>query len=284
MSQKHAFITGVSSGIGLETFLLLAKRGFFVIGSVRDQQKKEQILIRAQNENILHMVEVVILDITDHKQVTYIVDQVIKKYQKIDVLINNAGYCLGGFTEEVSMDEWQAQFDTNVFGTISVTKALLPLFRIQGHGRVIILSSFIGRIGLPSMAPYASSKFALKGFADSLRLELLYTGIEVTVVEPGSYQTKIWDKGLESLQETDNTLYKHERKAIGRLADKEFNHGKSPRIVAKSLLTICEKKRVKKQYVIGLRMKGLLWLFQMVPSFLIEAYLRSAYKKEDKLS
>lgn len=282
MNQQHVFITGVSSGIGLETFLLLGKNGFFVIGSVRNQQKKEQILLRAQEENMLHMVEIVILDITDHEQVKKIADKVIEKHEKIDILINNAGYCLGGFTEEVSMDEWQAQFDTNVFGTIAVTKEFLPYFRRQGYGRIVVLSSIIGRIGLPSMAPYASSKFALKGFSDSLRLELLHTKIDVTVVEPGAFQTKIWDKGLENLRESDNDLYERERKAIGLLAEKAFNSGKSPRVVAEYLLTICKENRVKKQYVIGWQMKGLLLLFHLLPNVLIEAFLKSVYKREDQ--
>lgn len=277
--NQNVFITGVSSGIGLETFLLLAKSNFFVIGSVRDQQKKERILRRAREENISHMVDVVIMDITEREQVINIVDKVVKKYEKIDVLINNAGYCLGGFTEEVSLEEWQAQFDTNVFGTIGVTKALLPHFRRQGNGRIIVLSSIIGRIGLPSMGPYASSKFALKGFADSLRLELLHTGIDVTVVEPGAYQTKIWDKGLESLREDGNELYKRERKAIGLLAEKTFHSSKSPHVVAESLLTICKKKHIKKQYVIGWQMKGLLLLFRLLPNVLIESYLKTTYQR-----
>lgn len=280
MRNKHVFITGVSSGIGLETLLLLAKHGFFVIGTVRDEQKREQVLLHAQAENVLHMIDLVILDITEHEQVTSIVEQVIKKHQKIDVLINNAGYCLGGFTEEVSIDEWKAQFDTNVFGTISVTQALLPYFRKQRYGRMIILSSIIGRIGMPSMGPYASSKFALKGFADSLRLELLQTGIDVTVVEPGSFQTKIWDKGLESLQRNESSLYGSERKAIAKLADKAFNQGKSPQVVAQYLLALCEKKHLRKQYVVGAQMKVLLLLFQIIPSTWIELYLKHVYKKE----
>lgn len=282
MNQCNVFITGVSSGIGLETFLLLAKSNCFVIGSVRDQPKKEQIVQRAREEHISHMVDVIIMDITEHEQVINTVDQVVEKYGKIDILINNAGYCLGGFTEEVSLEEWQAQFDTNVFGTIGVTKAFLPHFRKQENGRIIVLSSIIGRIGLPSMAPYASSKFALKGFADSLRLELLHTGIDVTVVEPGAYQTKIWDKGLESLREDGNELYKRERKAIGLLAEKAFQSGKRPHVVAEALLAICQKKYIKKQYVIGWKMKGLLLLFRVLPSVLIESYLKTAYKRNDQ--
>lgn len=279
MRNKHVFITGVSSGIGLETLLLLAKRGYFVIGTVRDEQKREQVLLQAQDEDVFHLIDLVIMDITDHEQVKVIGKQVIEKYKKIDFLINNAGYCLGGFTEEISIDEWKAQFDTNVFGTISVTQAFLPYLRKQGFGRIIIVSSIIGRIGIPSMAPYASSKFALKGFADSLRLELLRTGIDVTVVEPGSFQTKIWDKGLESLQKTESALYKHERKAIGTLADKAFSQSKSPKVVAEYLIKICEKKSLRKQYVVGAQMKVLLLLFQIIPNTWIESYLKYAYEK-----
>lgn len=279
MRNKHVFITGVSSGIGLETLLLLAKRGYFVIGTVRDEQKREQVLLQAQDEDVFHLIDLVIMDITDHEQVKVISKQVIEKYKKIDFLINNAGYCLGGFTEEISIDEWKAQFDTNVFGTISVTQAFLPYLRKQGFGRIIIVSSIIGRIGIPSMAPYASSKFALKGFADSLRLELLRTGIDVTVVEPGSFQTKIWDKGLESLQKTESALYKHERKAIGTLADKAFSQSKSPKVVAEYLIKICEKKSLRKQYVVGAQMKVLLLLFQIIPNTWIESYLKYAYEK-----
>lgn len=282
MNKKHVFITGVSSGIGLQTLIQLAKNDFFVIGSVRNEQKRKQVLHRADKEGILHMVDLFILDIAYHEQIVHVVDEVLEKHQKIDVLINNAGYCLGGFTEEITLQQWKAQFDTNVFGTIAVTKAFLPYFHKERSGRIIILSSIIGRIGLPSMAPYASSKFALKGFSDSLRLELLQTGIDVTTVEPGSYQTKIWDKGLENLQENTHLLYKSERKAIHTLAEKELSQGKKPQIVAKVLLQLCQKESIKKQYVVGIRMKCLLFLYQIMPYTLIEHFLKYTYQKEEK--
>lgn len=282
MNKRTVFITGVSSGIGLESLLLLAKQNFFVIGTVRDNEKKAALMQIVEEHGLGNCVDLFCLDITNETQVGEVVSEVIKKYQRIDILINNAGYCLGGFAEEVSMSEWRKQFDTNVFGTIAVTKSFLPHMREHRSGRIIVVSSIIGRIGIPSMSPYASSKFALKGFVDSLRLELLRSGVEVTAVEPGSYKTKIWDKGLEGIQDDLESSYSAERTAISKLANQEFRHGGNPKEVATCLLSLCQKKRVRKQYIAGFKMKVFVALFQFLPSSLLETYLKKQYAKGER--
>lgn len=280
--KKQVFITGVSSGIGLQTMMLLAKSDFFVIGSVRDQKKKEQTMKKIREAGITEHIDLVCFDVTNHEDVFMTMKQVIEKHHRIDILINNAGYCLGGFTEEITLEEWVAQFETNVFGAIAVTKSLLPHFRFNQSGRIIMISSVIGRVGLPSMAAYASSKFALKGFTDSLRLELLHTGIDVCAMELGAFQTKIWDKGLENLQKGRNKQYQKERQAINRVANKELANGKSPEEVAQTILNVCQKRRIKKQYVIGIRMKLFLFFLRITPNRWMEYYVRRAYKKEGR--
>jgi NAD(P)-dependent dehydrogenase (short-subunit alcohol dehydrogenase family) len=111
---------------------------------------------------------------------------------RIDVLINNAGFGIGGFFEDLSDDDWRAQFDTNFFGVLNVTREVLPVMRAQGKGRIINISSVSAFSGSPSLGAYASSKWALEGFSESLYMELLPFNISVVLVEPGSYRTRIF--------------------------------------------------------------------------------------------
>ena len=127
-------------------------------------------------------------------------------FGKVDVLINNAGYAGAGFVEEVSMEEYRKQFETNVFGVLAVTKAFLPLMRKQGQGCIINISSISGKVAFPGLSPYIASKHAIEGWSESLRLEMQPFGVKVVLIEPGSYKTNIWSTGkqvaVESLQVT----------------------------------------------------------------------------------
>ena len=186
-NQKVALVTGSSSGIGLESALLLARNGYITYATMRSPEKDTSIKAAAQNESL--PIRVVQLDVTDENSVKNAVDQVISEAGRIDVLVNNAGYSLGGALEDLSMEEIKPQFETNLFGLIRVTQAVLPIMRKQRSGRILNISSGSGIFGFPGLSVYVSTKFAVEGLSESMAYELEPFGIKVILVEPGFVKT-----------------------------------------------------------------------------------------------
>lgn len=190
MTKKTAIVTGSSSGFGLLCAVELALKGFTVIATMREVNKSKPLLERAKEQKVDNLIHVHPLDVTSTESInlfkTLLVD-----YPSVDVLVNNAGFALGGFSEELSIENYRLQFETNFFGLIAVTQAVLPLMRAKKHGRIINMSSISGRIGFPGLSAYVASKHALEGYSESLRLELKPFGIDVSLIEPGSFQTNI---------------------------------------------------------------------------------------------
>lgn len=167
--EKVAVVTGSSSGIGLETSLLLAKNGFRTFATVRNLDKANAIRnISDKGELPIQVIE---LDVSSDKSVNTAIDKINDESKRIDVLVNNAGYSLIGALEDLSMDEIKAQFETNLFGTIRVMKAVLPIMRKQKVGTIVNVSSMAGRVGFPLFPVYSGTKFALEGVSESIRLE-----------------------------------------------------------------------------------------------------------------
>src|SRR5919112_2587895 len=189
--EKIAVITGCSSGIGFETSLLLARKGFYTFATMRNLNKSQKINDIAKKENI--PLKVVPLDVTDEKSVKDAIRQIKDESTKIDVLVNNAGYGVMGAVEDLSLDEFRSQFETNFFGVIRVTKEVIPIMRNQGSGNIINVSSVGGKIGLPLNSAYISSKFALEGLSESMRYELEQFGIDVILIEPGVVKTNFFE-------------------------------------------------------------------------------------------
>lgn len=189
--EKVAVVTGSSSGIGFETSLLLARRGFYTFATMRNLNKSQKIKDIAKNENI--SLKVLQLDVTDDKSVKDAFRQINDESSRIDVLVNNAGYGAIGAVEEMSLDEFKSQFETNFFGVIRVTKEVIPIMRNQGNGNIINVSSVGGKIGIPLNSAYISSKFALEGLSESMRYELAQFGIDVILIEPGVVKTNFFE-------------------------------------------------------------------------------------------
>ena len=145
--MKVAIVTGSSSGIGFETSSLLARNGFFTYATMRNLDKSKKIIELKQKEKL--PLEVLKLDVTDDKSVKQAIGKVANEQETIDVLVNNAGYGLVGPLEELSIQEFKEQFETNVFGVIRVTKSVLPIMRKRRHGTIVNISSIAGRIGFP---------------------------------------------------------------------------------------------------------------------------------------
>src|SRR5919205_421417 len=184
---KVAVVTGSSSGIGFETSLLLAKNGVFTYATMRNLDRANKIIELKQKEKL--PLEVLKLDVTDDKSVNDAIGKIENEQETIDILVNNAGYALVGPLEELSIQEFKEQFETNVFGVIRVTQAVLPIMRKQRHGTIVNISSIAGRIGFPLTSAYVSSKFALEGLSESMAYEIDQFGITVILIEPGVIKT-----------------------------------------------------------------------------------------------
>jgi NAD(P)-dependent dehydrogenase (short-subunit alcohol dehydrogenase family) len=185
--HKVIIVTGSSSGIGLESALLLARNGYITYATMRSPEKDTTIKTAVQKEGL--PITVVQLDVTDDNSVKNAVDHIISEAGRIDVLVNNAGYSLGGALEDLSMEEIKSQYETNLFGLIRVSQAVLPTMRKQRSGRILNISSGAGIFGFPGLSAYVSTKFAVEGLSESIAYELEPFGIIVILIEPGFIKT-----------------------------------------------------------------------------------------------
>jgi NAD(P)-dependent dehydrogenase (short-subunit alcohol dehydrogenase family) len=206
MSQKKvAVVTGSSSGMGYETSLILARNGFHTYATMRklEGEGSKQIIDIAKNENL--PLQVIQLDVNDDKSVTDAINRIAKEKDRIDVVINNAGYDLMGALEETSMEEIKAQFETNFFGAVRVMQAVIPTMRKQGAGIIVNITSLGGRISFPLNSPYHATKFALEGLSESIKYELEPFGIKIIVIEPGGVDSNFL-KNLKMAAKTSDPL------------------------------------------------------------------------------
>ncbi len=185
--EKVAVVTGASSGIGFETALALAKEGYYTYATMRDTKKSDKIKELGQKDNL--KIDVLELDVDDEGSVKTAMKKILDEKQRVDVIVNNAGWGLWGCVEDVSVDEFKAQFETNFFSIIRLIQEVGPTMRKQGSGKIVNISSVAGRIGFPASPAYISSKFALEGLSESLRLEMSPFGIDVIIIEPGVIKT-----------------------------------------------------------------------------------------------
>ncbi|MCL7747985.1 oxidoreductase [Halalkalibacter alkaliphilus] len=280
--RRTAIITGASSGFGLLTTLELAKRGFRVLATMRNVEKAVAFNSLTDDGDILERIEPFPLDVTEGDSVARFSKKV-QSMEKVDVLINNAGFAVGGFAEEIEIEDYRRQFETNVFGVMAVTQAVLPAMREQKSGTIINVSSVSGRIGFPGLSPYVSSKHALEGYSESLRLEVAPFGIQVALVEPGSYSTNIWSSGMEVSErslDSGSPYYDYMKGITSRLEAGKKNHG-DPDEVVHLLCELAMEERVKKlRYPIGKGLKWTLALKQLMPwSWWEKIVLRQVLKK-----
>lgn len=190
--NKVAVVTGSSSGIGYETSLLLARNQFKTYATMRNMSKSDRLKEIASKEKI--PLNISQLDVNSDSSVNYAMDNIVKENDRIDVLVNNAGYDLFGSLEESTLEEITQQFETNVFGVMRTTKAVIPTMRKQGNGTIINISSVGGTVGLlPFSTAYHASKFAIEGFTESLRQELADFNINAVLIEPGSISSNFVD-------------------------------------------------------------------------------------------
>lgn len=200
--SKVVLITGCSSGFGLLTAARLSVQGHQVIASMRDLNKSTALLEEVKRRG--GTVDTLALDVTDKASVKQAVNDIAAKYGHLDVLVNNAGYGIGGFFEDLTDEEIRQQFETNFFGVQNVTRAVIPLMRARRKGRIINISSVAGFSTSPAFSAYNASKWALEAFSESLRYELRFFGIDVLLIEPGTYRTKIFYENARYAQNFRN--------------------------------------------------------------------------------
>lgn len=262
---KTALITGASSGIGREIARLLAEGGARVFGTARDPRSAGSI----------PGVDLVRMDVTDDASVSEAVHGVVQKAGPIEFLVNNAGYAFMGALEETSVEEAKEQFETNLFGVLRVTNAVLPGMRRQGHGRIVNISSVLGFLPAPYMGIYAASKHAVEGYTETLDHEIRRFGVRALLVEPAYTRTRLDGNGRYAKIPLE--VYAEERKRLTAAAQRNIEGGDDPRIVAETVLNALAAPSPRLRYPVG---KGVFLsrLRRFVPAGMFDKSLRSQFQ------
>jgi len=247
MSRGAIFVTGASSGIGRATAERLAKAGYDVIPGLRRPDALPD-----------PVKEPVTIDLADASSIGPATQQVLDRSGgKLVGLVNNAGYTVSGPCEALDVDDWRAQFEVNLFGHIAITRALLPAL-LENKGRIVNVGSIGGRMSSPFIAPYNSSKFAVRAWTDGMRMELAPHGVHVALIEPGSIDTPLWQKGneladeqLDKLTAEQKQRYAQQIAGARKAADFAAGHGIPPERCAKVIEHALTSRRPKGRYIVG---------------------------------
>ncbi|WP_437373846.1 SDR family oxidoreductase [Maribacter litoralis] len=249
--NKTVVITGSSSGFGYLTTLTLARKGYKIWATMRNSEtknasKKEELLSIAEKENL--KISVLDMDVNNDESVISAINIIAKNDGKIDHLINNAGYMFVGITEAYSIQQAKEQFETNFFGILRTTKAVLPYMRKQKEGLIVNVTSLAGRLTFPYFGIYCASKHAVEAYSQAMRYELAPFGVEVSIVEPGPFGTNLLFTGpKEENQEVFNAYGDHKDVPHAMLKTfegfYETDDAPNPQLVADSITELVEAKK-----------------------------------------
>ena len=246
--EKIALVTGSSSGIGYETSLALARKGYHTFASMRDTGKSKKILEAAKKENL--MIDVIALDVDNEDSTKSAISKIMSQKGRIDVLVNNAGYGLFGCLEDISIADLKQQFETNLFGIVRLIQETAPIMRKQGSGIIVNVSSVAGRIGFPGSPAYISSKFALEGLSESMRYELSPFGIKTIIIEPGVIKTN-FISSMKVEKGKPDSPYKDIIDKVYKGIKMMAEMGTHPSEVANTIIKAIEAKEPLPRYVVG---------------------------------
>lgn len=271
--MRSALVTGSSTGIGRATALRLDREGWRVFAGVRKEDDAESLRSEASDRLVP-----VTLDVTDPAQVAAAVDEIERTVGEggLEGLVNNAGVAILGPLETIPLEDFRRQIEVNLTAQVAVTQALLPSIRCS-RGRIVFVSSIGGRMALPFGGPYHAAKFGLEAVADCLRLELRPWGIAVAVIEPGSIDTPIWERGeriadevAERSPSTQQELYgeaiERFRGAVRRTAER----GISPDRVASAIVHALSARRARTRYLVGADARGQALARRLLPDRLLD--------------
>lgn len=274
MTQQIVLITGATAGIGRRTALDLARAGYRVFATGRREGALATLKAEAGGASL----ETLVLDVTSAESIESAraaIDAATGGHG-VDVLVNNAGYGLVGPLEELSDGQLRAQFETNVFGLMAVTRAFLPAMRARGRGRVINVSSVGGRMTFPLMGAYNATKYAVESLSDALRVELRPFGVQVSLIEPGSIRTEFAEVSLATVKVDPASPYAAvlgRAEAVGKKFD---DMAVGPEVISKAIRRAIEDRRPLARYVAPFSGRAMLWFMSTMPTWLTDALLGRA--------
>ncbi|HTU70661.1 MAG TPA: SDR family oxidoreductase [Candidatus Baltobacteraceae bacterium] len=274
----HAvLVSGASSGIGAAAVTAIARAGMIAYAGVRTEADAAAAQALHRNVRALR------LDVTDPASIAAARDAVRAGGVALTGLVNNAGIALGGPLESLPLDALRAQFDVNVFGAVALTQAFLPLLR-ERPSRIVFVGSVAGLVAIPYMSAYSASKFALRAFADALRIELRPSGIDVCLIEPGSVATPIWRKGraqrdamLARLPQDAPPYYRTAVESLVQATQTEERAGLPPALVAEAIVHALTARKPKAHHIIGAPAR-LGALMALLPPALHDRFLRATMR------
>src|SRR5229473_1110137 len=277
---RTVLITGATDGLGKAAALLLAENGFRVFAAGRSAEKRAQLDTLA-NEKKLPL-ETLGMDVCDDGSVQRAVAAVYQKAGAIDVLINNAGLVYVGAVEDLSMEDWRRQFETNFFGAIRVTQAVLPRMRERRKGRILMMSSISGFVTPPTQAAYSASKHAIEGLSNALRHELYPFGVLTVLIEPGYIVTNIQQTAVEVAQPYMDKIKAgpYAKVYASAWAGAKNSRAKSkttPEDCARIILGAIEAPKPRARYPVTSLASLLKWAKRLLPDSAIDALIRRTY-------
>jgi NAD(P)-dependent dehydrogenase (short-subunit alcohol dehydrogenase family) len=245
-------ITGCSSGFGLETAVLLAKSGFRVFATMRNLDKRARLdaALAAAGAKA----EILALDVTSEVSINAAIDRVVASAGGIDALVNNAGIGVGGFVEDLTLDDYRRQFETNFFGLVAMTKAVLPLMRRARSGRIVSVSSIGGRTANAVLSAYCASKHAVEGFSEALAFEAGLFNVQVVLIEPGTFKTEIFESNRElapGARDPNSPYFEVTRALETRFDSLYARMADDPRKVAETIRRALTAPRPRLRYLVG---------------------------------
>ena len=273
---KVILITGASSGFGYEAAKILKDQGHTIYGVARRQDKLEELKSYGINTYKL--------DVTDYEESKKVVDEILTKEGKIDVLINNAGYGQMGPIEMTSIEDAKKQIEVNVFAMANMSKLVIPSMRDNKSGRIINISSVAGKVTTYFGGWYNVSKFAVEALSDSLRLDLKRFGIKVSVIEPGPFKTNWGNIASQNiLDSTNGTVYEDEGKGVANFYKNAYEKKnffiQDGYKVAKKIAKVSTKKHIKARYLIGRGTHFMVLGFRIIPTKIFDKIVTSTKKK-----
>ena len=266
VTRRIALVTGASSGIGEATAQRLALAGYKVYGTSRRTAESGR-----------RSFEMLALDVNSDESVEAVVSELMRREGRIDLLVNNAGFSIApAGAEEISIEQARSIFDTNFFGIVRMTRAVVPHMRHQGSGRIINIGSVLGFLPAPYMALYAATKHAVEGYSESLDHELRTKGIRVSVIEPAYTKTQFDAHLLEADSKLDE--YREARAVVGKMVQEAVAAADDPGIVAAVVLQAATAARPKLRYTAGTGASRLRWLRRFAPAGVMDAGIRKEFR------
>lgn len=265
--KKNILVTGASSGFGLLVATELFKQGFNVIGTSRNPEKYASKF----------PFKMIALDLDSEISINTFPERLFREINYLDILINNAGFLVSGIAEEIPIELGRQQFETNFWGTIKVTNAVLPYFRKQKFGKIVTVGSIVGLVSFPNAAYYAASKHALEGYFKSLRYELSEFNISVAMIEPSAFKTSIMDNSASPLNKIED--YNSLRGKIEKFTKELVNSAEEPIIVAEKVIKVVQADKPKFRNIVGKGTYALINLQHFAYGILEKNVLKQLNKK-----